>query len=303
MSRLLRLIPLTAAAGLSYVAWQCLEKAVHPQHFTEEEVRASEAEKGFSHAQELYDHIWSREPFELELDEVTISGEIIRNPVESRKAVIIAHGHTVNRIASLKYAELFYKAGFHVVIYDQRSFGRSSGKNCTLDQSESQDLAKLIDYAGEVFGENCRIGIHGESMGAATALLSLRYRVPDFIIADCPFSDTEALYREWINANTVFPASLILPIMKPMAMLEYQYDIKDTSPIEAVRNSEVPICFFHGTSDKLIDCHHSRDLAAACRNPLSRVHFIEGAEHARSITVDPKGYEEKVLSFLSDCGL
>ena len=149
MSRLLRLIPLTAAAGLSYVAWQCLEKAVHPQHFTEEEVRASEAEKGFSHAQELYDHIWSREPFELELDEVTISGEIIRNPVDSRKAVIIAHGHTVNRIASLKYAELFYKAGFHVVIYDQRSFGRSSGKNCTLDQNESQDLAKLIDYAGK----------------------------------------------------------------------------------------------------------------------------------------------------------
>ncbi|MBQ1287619.1 MAG: alpha/beta hydrolase, partial [Erysipelotrichaceae bacterium] len=85
--------------------------------------------------------------------------------------------------------------------------------------------------------------------------------------------------------------------------LRYHYDVKGTSPINAVKDADVPICFMHGDSDTLIDCHHSKDMFAVCRNKKSELHLFKGAEHARSIAVDPEGYEAILRDFLKSCDM
>ena len=54
-------------------------------------------------------------------------------------------------------------------------------------------------------------------MGAATALLTLKYETPDFVIADCPFADSKLLFAQWLKRNLHIPIGLIWPILRRRA--------------------------------------------------------------------------------------
>lgn len=293
------------AFGSVVLAERCLNMVVRPVRRTAAQARASELEIGFSEGIEAYEHAWERRAFSLDCTDAVLSGECIVNPAcagKRARAVIVCHGHTMNRYASLKYAEIFYRAGFHVIVYDERYFGESTGRFCTLGQNEARDLARVIRYARGVFGEDCLIGLHGESMGAATALLVLAYETPDFVVADCPFADSELLFRQWIEKNLHLPPSLLLPVLEFLARTRYHYIVKDVSPIRAVEASDVPICFMHGREDKLIPCAHSEAMYRKRRNPASELHLFDGADHAQSCRSDRAGYERMMLDFLRRCG-
>lgn len=291
-------------AVLIHIAQKCLNIVILPKRYSFSDLRDYEIDKGFKDAFDQYDNVWNREDFSLDINGVTIKGEIIRNkhPV-GNKVAIIAHGHTANRYACLKYADLFYRAGYHAVIYDERHFGDSTGDICTLGQEEAKDLRDIFAFTKEKFGQDCIIGLHGESMGAATSLLVLQYVKPDFVVADCPFADSVVLFKEFVRKNMGPFSSLIVWTVCQIGKLRYHYDVKGTSPIDAVKDADVPICFMHGDSDTLIDCHHSKDMFAVCRNKKSELHLFKGAEHARSIAVDPEGYEAILRDFLKSCDM
>ncbi len=289
---------------LIHIAQKCLNIVILPKRYSFSDLRDYEIDKGFKDAFDKYDREWNKEDFSLNVNGVTIKGEIIRNdhPV-GNKVAIIAHGHTANHYACLKYADMFYRAGFHVVIYDERHFGDSTGDICTLGQEEAKDLRDIFNFTKEKFGEDCIIGLHGESMGAATSLLVLQYVKPDFVVADCPFADSVVLFKEFIQKNMGPFSSLIVWTVCQIARIRYHYDVKGTSPINVVKEADVPICFMHGDADTLIDCHHSKDMLAVCRNKKSELHLFKGAEHARSIVSDPKGYELILRDFLKKCNM
>lgn len=295
---------LAGTAG-AVISEKCLEMITRPVRYDAEYVKNLDTSNGFGDCFRKYENEWKRIGFSVECDGARIAGEYIENPTpgtSQKKIVIICHGHTVNRYSDIKYADIFYRAGFNVIIFDQRYFGESTGDFCTLGQNEAYDLAELIDFTRGLFGQDCVIGLHGESMGAATALLSLKYKKPDFIVADCPFADSKLLFSQWIKKNLHLPFAPIWPIFKVIAKEKYSYDIEGTSPLAAVSGADVPICFMHGRSDMLIDNSHSEMLFAACRNQRSELHFFDGADHAQSVVVDREKYEKTLLDFLHSCG-
>ncbi|MGQ0453143.1 alpha/beta hydrolase, partial [Bacillus sp. SS-TM] len=97
-------------------------------------------------------------------------------------------GETVNKINSVKYANLFLKRGYNVLIYDHRRHGKTGGKTTSYGYYEKHDLKSVVDWLKNRFGTNITLGIHGESMGAATLLqyAGLVEDGADFYIADCP---------------------------------------------------------------------------------------------------------------------
>lgn len=300
------LLLLAVFALSALIAEKCLQKVVKPVRYDVDYVKALETRNGFSDCIEAYETKWPRTPFVLHCAGADISGEYMENPADSgtpRKVAIICHGHTVNRYSDLKYADIFYRAGFSTVIFDERYFGESTGDFCTLGQNEAQDVATIIAYARSIFGQDCVIGLHGESMGAATALLALKYETPDFVIADCPFADSKLLFAQWLKRNLHIPFGMVWPILRRRAKRKYGYDIAAASPIAAVKRKNVPICLMHGKRDDLIPCTHSQMLHAACTNPKSELHLFENADHARSIVVARTEYERMVLAFLHNCGL
>ena len=115
------------------VAKKCLQAATTPIAHTLEEARVFQAEYEDMDFDD-YDNVWRKQPFETEGKQGKIRGEVIFNNGEANRAkvAIICHGHTWNRVNSVKYARIFLDRGYNVVIYDHAYFGLSDGKFTTL---------------------------------------------------------------------------------------------------------------------------------------------------------------------------
>jgi len=268
---------------------------------TREDCEKQDIKNGFEQGFKDYDTLWDRRPFEIESDDAIIRGEVIHNPDnlgERKKVAIICHGLSAIRYADLKYGKMFYDRGYNLIIFDERYFGESTGKYCTLGWKETGDVAKIIEYARTVFGSDAFIGLHGESMGGATVCNVLSLDEPDFVIADCPFADAELLIKDlaWNKAFILGPAAG--RVACKVGMKRYGYDYRVVKPVEAVAKSTVPICFMHGKEDTLINCKHSEMMYEKSKNPLSELHVFEGADHAQSVAVSPKGYEQIMMDFV-----
>ena len=249
-----------------------------------------------------YDNNWNKVPFELDGVQGKLRGEVIYNDTmpqgERPKVAVICHGHTWNRINSIKYVDIFYAKGYNVVIYDHAYFGLSEGTHTTIGYKESHDLNTVLSYTRKLFGEQAILALHGESMGAATVLLELGLRSDiDFVIADCPFSKTMDYYRE-LCSHLHIPSFPIVDLSNVLAKRRYGYDFTKVNPIDAVKESNTPICFIHGKADKFISPHHSEDMYRVCSNRLCELHLFDGAGHARSHKADKAGYVAVMSAFI-----
>lgn len=296
------LIALAVLAALfcALSAFLCVKAIVKCERRTEERVRGKD-EADFPEAFRLWDEVWDRTPFTLDVGDALLSGEYVVNPRGKKRVVIFCHGHTVCRLGEVKYAPLFYEKGWSLLLYDHRYFGRSTGTCCTLGMKESEDLRKVMAYARQVFGKDAVIALQGESMGAATVLYVLDREKPAFVAADCPFSDTMDLFRYMLPHRAHLPHWPLLPLAAFLGRAVYGYDMVSVSPIRSVRESDTPICLFHGQADKLIPCVHSERLLEASRNPKSRMHLVPGAHHAAALAGDPEGYSRVLSEFLDAC--
>lgn len=268
---------------------------------TFEENKKFDVDSGFTKCFEDYDNKWDRHPFELQSDDALIKGEYVINPAsgEGRKKVaVVCHGLTATRAADCKYAGLFYEMGYNLVLFDERYYGESTGPYCTLGGKESDDVKKIIAYAKSVFGEDAFIGLHGESMGAATSLRLLDTEKPDFVVADCPFSDLGMLIDDlaWKRAWILGPAAT--KSARRIGLRRYNYDYRAVVPIDSVKESDVPICFMHGKEDSLIDCKHSVRMYEVCKNPMSELHLFDNADHAMSYNKHQDEYPVIMKNFV-----
>ncbi len=279
-----------------------LKQAFHPVAYTFEEVRKKQsAEYSVDYSQ--YDNEWNKDQFEIDGTQGKLRGEVIINPnaTTPAKVAIVVHGHTQNRMITIKYVKIFYDLGFNVVIYDHPYFGSSDGKYTTVGGLEARDLTLVVDYAKQRFGHDSFVALHGESMGAVTVLRVLELRNDiNLVVADCPYSSAMSFYREKCRQVVkIFPSFPIVDFANLISTVKYKCNFNKIDNVKVVQKTQVPICFIHGTADPLINYYHSKRLYKAVQNPLSELHLIEGALHARSHLHDPQRYTQIVNDFVN----
>ena len=216
-------------------------------------------------------------------------------PSSSKGFVILSHGYTDTRYGSLKYAKIYLDAGFHCIIYDLRGHGENEKTICTYSVRESRDLHALIQDTRARFGQDIKIGLHGESLGAATTAAVLKYDQDlAFCVADCGFADIinvlkVGLKQMHLPGWLVYPASLA-------AKLRYGYGFNQMRPIDSLAGNAVPILFIHGEKDDFIVPENSKRM---CEAANGRLVMIPDAGHAQSVLVHRTRYEEEVDQFLA----
>lgn len=240
-----------------------------------------------------------------EKEEYTVKGykdyelhvTLVKNPVETDKYVIISHGFKSNRYGAVKYVDTYMNLGFNCIIYDLRDHGENEKTALSLGQFESEDLEKLIEDSYSRYG-NIKLGLHGESMGAATSLMVLAKKPKvDFVVADCGFSN---LYDLLHAAYDVAKVGTVLPSVNLAMKLRYGYDMKKTSPKDALVGNEVPICFIHGEADTFILPENSQVNKDATAG-YSELHLVPDAAHARSREVLGEAeYRSIISNFLNN---
>ncbi|OIK03631.1 hypothetical protein BIV60_28000 [Bacillus sp. MUM 116] len=224
---------------------------------------------------------------------------VLVEPHQTDRYIIIAHGVTETKVNSVKYMNLFLERGFNALIYDHRRHGESGGKTTSFGYYEKFDLKAVVDWLKKEKGQNLLLGIHGESMGAATMLLyaGMLEDGADFYIADCPFSDFRTQLAYLIKKNFKLFPGILLPIGDLILRLRDKYSIRHVSPISVIENIQHPILFIHSRKDDYILPSMTEDLFEHKKGP-KMLYMAEKGRHAQSFNENRADYERVIDEFL-----
>lgn len=233
-----------------------------------------------------------------------LRGTYIPNPVPTKNTVVFVHGITGSRLVGLWYAPLYLEAGYNVFIYDSRASGESGGDSVSWGFYERQDLDQCLDWVqarnpGGIFG------VHGVSMGAATALMHAEMneitRRVSFYVADSGYSDLEELLMRQID-HVVYlhdPTwiKLLLGYSSIAAKWQSGFWYEDVSPLRAVRNVTTPILYFHGEADIVVPAYMDNKLYAATKG-YKEQYIFPGEAHAMAIFNHKGEYKRRIHRFI-----
>lgn len=221
---------------------------------------------------------------------------------ESHRWVLLLHGYTGWKEAMYPFAKWYNEKGWHVIAPDMRCQGESQGDFIGMGWTDRKDNLLWLDYIVEQDPE-AQIVIHGQSMGAACALMMTGDgELPDSVkavVSDCAYTDAYSMFQEKMKEWFHLPAFPLLDTANLMLQLRGGYDLKDASALEAVKKSQTPTLFIHGDQDEMISVNMSRQLyeAASCPKELL---IVEGAGHAQCQDKNPQAYYGAVEELLEN---
>ena len=230
-----------------------------------------------------------------------IHAYIIPAETPSHKWAILCHGYNSGPASVGVFAEHYRPLGYNCICPSLRGWGNDEKRYCTMGFHDKDILLAWIDYVVKKDPE-AEILLHGYSMGAVTVMLATGEKLPPQVkaaVCDCGFTSCWEQYANVIKLYAKLPAFPLLYAVNATSILRGNFDIRKNVPIDAVRRSETPTVFLHGTADNFVPFAMMDRLYDACAAPKAK-QAIAGADHAQSVYVDPKLYWKTVDSFLKD---
>jgi len=234
-----------------------------------------------------------------------LQGTYIPNPIPTDKTIVFLHGITGSRLVGLWYADLYLNEGYNVLIYDSRAHGESGGSAATWGYYEKHDLAQWIDWL-LLRHSGGTIGVHGVSMGAATALshaeLNEATKRVSFYIADSAYSDLEDLLAQQIQftiKTDPFWVDLLLRYSSAAAYLQAGFLYSEVSPVRSVGTVTTPILYLHGEADRLVPVSMCTQLYTATKG-YREIHTFPGIGHGMAIFESREEYRRSIHRFINN---
>ena len=289
-STLLRAVGLTALGaigGMASIAWYASNR-VNPNH------------------QPTYMDKYTFTPWELGVpfedvtlitdDGLTLRAWWLPRP-ESRRTVVIAHGHGGGKHDMLGIGSGLWRAGNNVLVFDFRGRGESDAWPHTLAHREVDDMLLALRYAKERVPD-IQLGAMGFSMGAAVTLLAAaREPAVRAVCADSPFASAADVVSNGIRALYHIPPAPILAAADLTIAARYGYRITRVRPIDAAAQlAPRPLLLIHGTGDTLIPVSQAHQIFEAAREP-KELWLVEGVEHCGAYFADRREYVRRVAAF------
>lgn len=201
-----------------------------------------------------------------------IAVQHLPNP-DAELTILFSHGNAEDLGHGQAFLRALQRAGFAVIAYDYRGYGRSSG-GLPTERRAVEDAEAVYGYAVEELGVRPeRLILHGRSLGAGPALALATRHPAAGVVLESAFTST---YR-------VVTRAPLLPL--------------DRFPnLARVRALEIPVLVIHGTRDRVIPPSHGRALFAAAGEP-KRALWVEGAGHNDLAVVAGERYVRALLDF------
>lgn len=245
------------------------------------------------------------EMFPLETDAIKKTEDCVDEQTNAdminHRWVILLHGYTGWKEELYPIAYWYQGEGYQVLAPDLRCQGESEGDFIGMGWTDHFDCILWIQYILSL-DENAEIVLHGQSMGAATALMVTgEETLPDnvkAVISDCSYTDAYAMFSEKIKEWFGLPPFPFVDSACLVLRLRGGYNLKDASALEAVAKSRTPTLFIHGEEDAMISVGMSRQLYEAEAGQKELL-IIENAGHAQSQDKAPDTYYGTIREFLN----
>lgn len=225
-----------------------------------------------------------------------------KNPDGKKRVLLMSHGFGNSAPYMLRYAGIYLEKGYDIVIFDHRGNGKSAKYTHSMGYFEGKDIVEISKYLRKKYGKNAIVGLHGESMGAASLYMSLPdvQNYTDFMVCDCGYSNMDEL-AAWIAKALFF-----LPTNKILEEVERQSLVNgicysDVNSFEKVRNTDpdYPIYFIHGGGDFFVPTHMTKDLYEQ-KSGKKKLSIYGKAFHACSQFMHKSEYRQNIYDFLSE---
>lgn len=215
---------------------------------------------------------------------------------------ILFHGYKSSAAQDLSGGVIrCFALGHSALAVDHRGCGASEGHVISFGINESRDCEEWVRFVLREISPDATILLTGISMGASTVMMCADRPLPPQvvgIVADCGYTSPREIVQKVIREDLRLPAKLFYPFVWLGAKLYGKFDLEETSPIEALRNSRVPIIFFHGDADIFVPHSMSVDNYNACVSP-KRLVTVKGAGHGLSLLTDRKTYLSELQIFFA----
>lgn len=223
------------------------------------------------------------------------------NEEAPHKKVVVILGEYGCSVDSLrKYASIFWKRGFSVVIPDGNY--AQNGYVGLVEQNKSA-LSAVFDFVSNPVNGYEQIGIFGLSYGAVQSLAFLsQENIPNlkFVIADSAFSDLYSFLKERVRYDFRIKPFPMLTIARLIIKRKFRADLKNVSPIKSVGQSgSIPIFFIHSDRDMFVSPQESVEMYNAKSNGYKKIYIAQSSVHCGALDSDPDAYTQKIYEFLN----
>ena len=196
--------------------------------------------------------------FETE-DGERLHGWWIGNETNRLGHLLLCHGNAGNVGDRIPHAALLTTAGFDLLLFDYRGYGRSTGR--PSEEGTYRDaraaLSSMLKQPGVDRG---RIIYMGESLGGAVALDLALERPPAGLVLLSAFTGVRALGR----LHYPFVPAPLIPDAYPV--------------LRRIHELRAPLLVLHGDHDDIVPLSHGKALFDAAPEP-KRIHLFRGRGH------------------------
>lgn len=219
---------------------------------------------------------------------------------ESDVFVVIIHGYTSEPRGMGMYAEKYHELGYNVLMPSLNGHADSEAGTVTMGWKDRLDIVDWVNFIAENYPDS-KIILHGESMGAATTMMTTGENLPDNVkaaVADCGYTSVWDIFSNKIKNNFKMHEFPTLYSANVVNKLYSGFDFKEASAVEQLKKSKTPTIFIHGDKDTFVPYEMLDRVyeAAACEKAKVT---IENSPHARNACVDPELYWNSILEFIN----
>lgn len=193
---------------------------------------------------------------------------------------LFCHGNTGNLTYTAEVIPHLLAAGFNVLWFDYRGFGRSTGVSTI--PGVIADGITAARFHDKIRPKRLPSVLYGYSLGGAIAAQVIRKHPFDALILQSTFTNLPDI------ARFAFPRI-------PMHL----FAGREFDTIEIVRKLEVPLLVLHGTADEAVPCEMAHKLFNAYPHPQRRLHCVEGGLHKDLFIRDPETLIWEISQFIA----
>lgn len=194
---------------------------------------------------------------------------------------VFCHGNTANLTLSAPVIPHLLDAGFNVLFFDYRGFGKSSGTP-TISGVIS-DGVTASRFHDKIRPKQLPSILYGFSLGGAIAAQVIRRHPFDALILQSTFTSLPQM------ARILYPR---LPL--------HLFAGREFDTLSVIRKLDVPLLILHGTADEAVPCSMAHDLYNACAHPKRRLHAVEGGLHKDLFVRDPDSLIWAISQFIAE---
>lgn len=219
----------------------------------------------------------------------------------AKNAVIIIPGRMEGLRYSYHFAVPYHKAGYNVLVIDNRSHGLSGGRVNSLGYREYRDVLKWANLLHDQFG-NEKIVIHGICIGSSTALFAATdEKCPDYIkgiVADGMYGRFFDSFRFHMKERTPVTFPFLWIVMLYIRIFSGA-DVVNDGPFKRIKKMKKPILFIHSLEDTYSLPEKLKELYADCPSENKKVVWFDHGAHSRVRLNSPDKYDCAIAEFLS----